>query len=220
MRIAVLGARGGVGRYAVQVAREGGHDVVAAARDHRKPADADREVSPTWGKLEHRVVDVRDRVAVLGALEGVDAALWCVGVTKGSGGDVGRVAMPYVVEAAHRHGVDRLVSVSGAGVTLPGDRKGRGARVVSALTRRLAHDLVADKEGEHAVLMASDLAWTEVRPPRLREGKDTGRWHLDHEAPGLSAPAVAKRDVARAMVELVEGRQWIGASPFLHAAKG
>lgn len=225
MKIVVFGASGGVGRHAVQVAREHGHDVVAAARGHAEPPGeppgAQREAPAGWGTAELRILDVRDRCAVLDVLAGVDAALWCVGVTKRSGGDVGRVGLPYVVEGAHRHRVERLISVSGAGVTIPGDHKARGARVVSALTRRLAHDLVVDKEGEHAVLVAaSDLAWTEVRPPRLRDAEGTGGWHLDREAPGLSAAAVAKRDVASAMVALAQNREWVRASPFLHARRG
>lgn len=220
MKIVIFGANGGVGRHAVQVALEQGHDVVAAARSHDAPPGREREAPAAGGSFESRVLDVRDRAAVVDAMRDVEAALWCVGVTKRSGGDVGRVAMPHLVEGAHRHGVDRLVSVSGAGVTLPGDRKGRGARLVSALTRRLAHDLVVDKEGEHVVLEASDLAWTEVRPPRLSHGDGTGRWRLDRTAPGLTAAAVAKRDVASAMVDLAQSREWIGASPFLHATKG
>ena len=219
MRIVVFGAQGGVGRHAVEVAGEQGHDVVAAARRHTEVTGTSAAEHTGKGVLEQRVVDVRDVTAVHDALEGADAVLWCVGVTRTSGGDVGRTALPHVVRMAGSHGVKRLVSVSGAGVTLPEDAKGRGAQFVSALTRRFAHDLVVDKEGEHAVLAASDLAWTEVRPPRLSDSAGTGRWRLDAHAPGLSAPAVAKRDVARCLVDLSCGHEWVGASPFLHARK-
>lgn len=219
MRLVVFGAHGEVGRHAVDLALEQGHHVVAAARS--QPTGAD--VPGSWsgaGRLERREIDVRDAEAVHRVLEGADVALWCVGVTKRSGGDVGKVSMPHVVRAAADHGVGRLVTVSGAGVTLPGDDKGRGARLISALTRRLAHDLVADKEAEHAILAASDLSWTAVRPPRLTESAATGRWRLDAHAPGLTASPVAKRDVAACMLELAGNRQWVGASPFLHTAKG
>jgi len=208
MRIVVLGADGGVGRRAVGVAAEHGHEVVAGARGASGP--------PPPAGVERREVDVRDRGAVREAVVGADAVLWCVGVTKRSGPDVGRVGLAHVVRAATDAGVGRVVSVSGAGVTLPQDRKGRGARFVSALTRRLARDLVEDKEGEHALLAASGLAWTEVRPPRLVEGPATGRWVLDTVAPGLRDPAVAKVDVARAMVALAASQDWVGESPFLH----
>lgn len=219
MRLVVFGAQGGVGRRAVDVALAQDHVVVAAARNHHADNGAPAP-GPAAGRLKRCDVDVRDSDAVHRVIEGADAVLWCVGVTRRSGGDVGRMSMPHVVRAAADHGVARLVTVSGAGVTLPGDDKGRGARLVSALTRRLAHDLVTDKEAEHAILAASDLNWTEVRPPRLAESAGTGRWQLNDHAPGLLASPVAKRDVASCMVELAGNQQWVGASPFLHAVKG
>lgn len=206
MRIVVLGAAGGVGRQAVAAAVQQGHEVVAAAR-----------TAPDVAGARSLALDVRDGAALRGAVAGVDVVLWCVGVTRRSGGDVGRTAMPLLVAACEQAGVRRLVSVSGAGVTLPDDVKGPGARLVSALTRRLARDLVMDKEGEHAALAASGLDWTEVRPPRLVDRDPTGRWQLGEQAPGLTARPVAKADVALAMLELAGTTQWVHRAPFLTA---
>lgn len=205
MRLVVFGANGGVGRRAVQVAASQGHEVVAAART----------VGALPSGVVPVVVDVGDVAAVQGVVEGADALLWCVGVTKRSGPRVGREGLPHVLAAAERFGVTRLVSVSGAGVTLPGDRKGPGARLVSALTRRLARDLVQDKEGEHELLAASSLNWTEVRPPRLIDDGGGGRWALVETAPGLTEAPVRKLDVARVMVDLSGSGDWSRRSPFL-----
>lgn len=207
MRIVVMGAGGGVGRRAVLAAAGAGHEVVAVARTAPVVPAGVRAVSG----------DVRDPGAVRAVLEGAGGVLWCVGVTRRSGGDVGRASMPHVVLAAEEQGVGRLVSVSGAGVTLPGDVKGAGARFVSALTRTFARDLVKDKQGEHDVLAASGLSWTEVRPPRLSEADGTGAWHLSDRAPGLRAAPVSKADVAAAMVALLGSQEWVHRSPFLLA---
>jgi putative NADH-flavin reductase len=207
VELLVLGAAGGVGTQAVVAALAAGHRVRAGSRAGSAAPDGAVPLA----------VDVRDLGAVARAVDGVDAVLWCVGVTRGSGPDVGRVGMPHLVAAASSSTVSRVVTVSGAGVTLPGDAKGPGVRAVSALTRRLAHDLVADKEGEHAVLAASSLSWTEVRPPRLREAPGTGRWRLTEAAPGLTARPLAKADVAAAMVSLAVDGGWEGRSPFVVA---
>lgn len=210
MRIVVFGSNGGVGRLAVTAGVARGHEIVAAART--VPSTLSRPgVTPI-------ALDVRDADGLRRVVDGADALLWCVGVTRRSGGDVGRTAMPLLVAAAQQCGVARLVSVSGAGVTLPGDRKGVGARLISGLTRRLARDLVMDKEGEHAALAASQLSWTEVRPPRLRDSEGSGRWQLSDVAPGLTAKPLAKADVAAAMLDLAQSREWIRRSPFLLAA--
>jgi hypothetical protein len=115
------------------------------------------------------------------------------------------------------HRVRRFVGVSGAGADLPGDHKGWGARLVSGLTHRLARDVVSDKEGEYAVLAASTLDWTQVRPPRLTDRPGSGRYRLTDEAPGLRAAPVAKADVALAMVDLAASREHLSAAPYLVA---
>ena len=189
----------------VEVAAAAGHRVVAAARTKGSTSAG---VTPV-------ALDVRHAEAVRSAVVGADAVLWCVGVTRRSGAGVGRVGMSHVVSAAQELGVVRVVTVSGAGVTLPGDRKGLGARAASALTRRLASDLVTDKEAEHAVLVASGLAWTEVRPPRLVDVDASRDWVLTEQAPGLTAKPVSRLDVARAMVSLAGSSDWVQRSPFL-----
>ena len=205
MRILVMGATGGVGRTAVRVAHEQGHEVGAASRSGAVVLPASTALT----------VDVRDADAVLEAVDGVHVVLWCVGVTASSGADVGRTGLANLVRAMGRSGTRRVVTVSGAGVTVPGDHKGAGARLVSALTHRLAHDLVADKEAEHAVLAASDVEWTQVRPPRLSVAAATGRWRLTDRAPGPTARPVPRADVAAAMLSLTVGHEMLGRSPFV-----
>ncbi len=211
MQFVVVGAAGGVGRHAVRLAAERGHTVRAVARSTADVPDGDR-VTAVAG-------DVRDPALWAGVVPDADAVLWCVGVTRRSGGDVGRASLPPLLAVMAEHGVDRFVGVSGAGVTLPGDRKGPGARLVSALTRRLARDLVEDKAGEHDLLAGSALAWTQVRPPRLVDRPGTGAYRLTDEAPGLRAAAITKADVALAMVELAETGDSPAAAPFVVAAR-
>ncbi len=210
MRVVVLGAAGGVGHHAVRLAMERGHEVTGVAR----------RSAPGAGPARWVAGDVRDTELVTPLLNGTDAVLWCVGVTSTSGGSVGRTALPPLAEAMAERGVRRFVGVSGAGADLPADRKGMGARVVSALTRRLARDLVEDKEGEYRILAATSLDWTQVRPPRLVDGPGRGRYRLTEEAPGVWTNPLAKADVALAMLELVESRQWLAAAPYLVSAEG
>jgi putative NADH-flavin reductase len=211
MKIVVFGAGGGVGSRAVAAAAAAGHDVVAVARS------TDTLLAASATGVAVVGADVRDAAAVQRVLVGAQAVLWCVGVSKRSGPDVGRASMPHVVRASQEQGVARLVSVSGAGVTLPGDAKGAGARFISALTRRFARDLVEDKEGEHEILAGSTLAWTEVRPPRLTDAPGTGSWVFTDTAPGLRAAGLSRVDVAAAMLSLAGSSEYVHRSPFIVA---
>jgi uncharacterized protein YbjT (DUF2867 family) len=210
MRVVVVGAAGGVGRHAVRLAAERGHTVAAVAR--RPEADA---YTTRWV-----VGDVRNTAVITPLLDGAEAVLWCVGVTKTSGGDVGRTALPPLVDAMEKHGVPRFVGVSGAGADLPGDRKGPGARLISGLTHRLGRDLVEDKEGEYRILAGSGLDWTQVRPPRLVDRPGAALYTLTDDAPGIRAKPVPRADVALAMLHLAESRQWLSAAPYLLASAG
>ncbi len=210
MRLLVLGAGGAVGRHAVTVAAQRGHEVIAAARTP--------PTGPTVPGVSSLAVDVRDPDAVRRALVGVDAVLWCIGVTPHSGPDVGRASLPGVLDGMAESGTTRLVAISGAGIILPGDRRGPDARALSAFTRRVVRDLVADRAGEQALLSASGADWTVVRPPRLVERAGVGTYLLGDAAPGLTARPVTKADVGLAMVDLAGGRDWLRRSPFLTTA--
>lgn len=221
MRIVVFGAGGGVGQEAVLHAVRRGHSVVAANRSRPSIVSPVLSASsPSPGAVRSMVVDVRDAEAVSAALVGADVVLWCVGVTTSSGPDVGRASLPGVLAAMHEHGLSRLVSISGAGITVAEDRKGWGARAVSRLTATLARDLVADKAGEHDLLAASDLDYTEVRAPRLSRSLGTGSYRLTTTAPGMTAKAVARADVASALVDLAaDAGPWSRTSPFIVASR-
>ena len=70
MRIAVLGAGGGLGRNVVDAARAAKHDVVALVRDPKR-AELPDDVTTVVGNATH-VDDVAD------TMTGADAAMFCV----------------------------------------------------------------------------------------------------------------------------------------------
>lgn len=221
MKVTVLGAAGGVGRQVVQQAQERDHRVVAVARTVPGWADPQDE------RVRWQTGDVREDGLLADVVDGADAVLWCVGVTNSSGADVGRATLPGLMAAMAGHSVQRLVGVSGAGADLPGDDKGAGARIISALTHRLGRAAVEDREGEFGILSLSQLSWTQVRPPRLTDRPGTGRYELTDRAPGLRAPALSRADVATAMLDLATpdpttgqwpGR-WLRRAPFVVAAR-
>jgi putative NADH-flavin reductase len=196
VRIVVLGAGGGTGTHVVRLAAEQGHEVVAVARSPLVLPAGARQV--TGDATDPRVL--AEAVAGAGGADDVMAVVSCLGVTKRSSGHPSALAASALVDLLPAGA--RTVSVAGAGIDAPGDRKGLGARLVSTLTRRLAGELVADKQEEHDLLAASDLAWTVVRPPRLVHGEPTGAARLTDDAPGLTAKPLPRADLAAVMVQL------------------
>ncbi len=197
MRIAVLGATGGVGRQLVRHALADGHQVTAAVRD---PA----RLPITHDRLTTVRADALDAASVKGVIAGVDAVLSGIGAAgRHDPLRPASTSAKALVAASAATGVRRVLAVSAA----PLNRSGAGDSLV---TRRLAmpvlwalfREAYADLELMERQLRESDLDWTAVRPPRLTNAAGKGRYrHAVEASPG--GMAIARADVARAMLDFI-----------------
>ena len=117
MNLALFGATGFIGDAVLKEALARGHVVRALARDPSRLSPAAR--------LEVVKGDVRDGAAVERVVTGADAVISTLGVRRGVhvAPDYLANAMRMILESMRRHGVSRIVAISGAGITLPGERK-------------------------------------------------------------------------------------------------
>lgn len=198
--VLVLGATSGIGALAVQECVARGLYVRAFARsaDTLPPTD---QVEPFAG-------DATSNEDVARALVGVDAVIYALGIKE-------RIAMLWeeeslfsettrtLLEAMVSRGTKRLVAVTGFGA-------GRSRRAMSAL-ESFGHKAVlgrpyADKDRQEALIMASDLDWTIVRPVILTKGAKTGRVRVLREPSEWRNGLVSRADVAGYLVDaVVEG---------------
>ncbi len=200
MKIAILGATGRTGRSIVELSLAAGHDVTALCR---KP-----DALAPHPRLKVVIGDVhapeRFREAVLES-EVVISAL------GPSGPDFSVCSI--AAERAVENQVRRYVSIGGAGVDAPGDKKGLMARVISRMIGLVSPKVMADKVRELAVLSASTLDWTLVRPPRLVDGppQKPVRVTLDQAA----GTTVGRGDLARFCLEQATDRSYTRRAPFV-----
>lgn len=205
MRIAIFGATGRIGRHAVARASEVGHDVAALSAS---PARG------TQGGVAWVTGDVRDRDAVQRTVAGADAIVAALG-PRANTQDEARaveVGMRNIVVSASEAGIRRIVTLSGAGISVPGDQKPPIDRLASAIVRRMARYVVAGKQHEYEVLAASELDWTALRPPLVTDGRAQGyRLSLRLE-PGAR---VRREDVGQALVDVLGDASTIRTAPFV-----
>ena len=205
MRVTVFGATGAVGGQVVERALAAGHEVHALVRD------------PTKLNLPGVLVtvgDLADDQAIDRAVEGSEAVIWAVGATQNKADQVElfETAARQLVAAMRRHGVRRLVALSGAGITLDGERKLIRGRLMSGLVALVVRHVVEAKRREYLVFRESGLDWTLVRPPRVVEGGPTG--HLIASS-ALAGSRITHADLAAFMVEQLADRTWIGGAPYV-----
>jgi putative NADH-flavin reductase len=196
MRVAVFGAKGRTGQHVVEELRRAGHEVVAASRrGDPVPGATAVAADPATGEGVER------------AVEGCDAVVNAMASTKGN-----RSCSGLARTLSGREGL-RYVSVAGAAVDMPGDRKGLPDRVLSRLAQRFAGEVVGDRQRELDVLRGSRLRWTMLRPPRLVDGPAKGPVRRSLEKP--PAIKVTRADLARAAVEALVDDGLVGRAPFV-----
>jgi putative NADH-flavin reductase len=196
MKVVVLGAAGRTGRLVVEEAVRAGHDVTAAVRTPEAYTGAGLAVR----------VDVRDPAGVRAAVEGHDVVVSAIG-------PAGRHAHGLYSDCARAlvsAGVDRVVAITSGGVR---DDDPNFSFWYRNLIRPLARELYGDMRLMESVLRAGGVEWTFVRPARLLDEEPTGDYRvLDGETPkgGWQVP---RGDVARFVVEELDGRRWSRAAP-------
>ena len=207
MRIALLGASGTIGSAFLKRAVTDGHEVRCLTRDAGRV-----RASPGATSI---VGDARELGAVVRTLAGCDVVVSAVGPRTNTPDAVSllEATATNVITAMRTEALSRVIFVAGAGLALPGERRSFGQHAVSALVRRLAKWVVAGKERELALYLASGLEWTALRPPRVVAGPPSGRMRLTHDRP--RALRVTSGDVAAAIAAVIADPATIQRAPYV-----
>jgi uncharacterized protein YbjT (DUF2867 family) len=185
-----------------------GHQVRALVRTPHK-------LGPPAGRVRVVQGSSTDPAALDDLLEGADVVVLALGPTDKQP-TLHRDTARALVEVMPRHGVQRFVGVSGAGIDVPGDRKRVPEKVISLLIRKLGGAVAQDKIDEYDVWAASPVEWTLERPPRLLDGAGTGRVQHDAHRPGRSS--ITRADLATFLADEVAQARYPRLAPFVSAA--
>jgi len=206
VRIALLGSTGRSGEEQVPVLLGRGYELNLLVRDPSKLVAVPDNATVITGSSDSP--DVIDEL-----LAGVDVVISALGPDKRDPTLQSRTA-EVLIPAMKRHGITRFIGISGEGVDLPGDDKDLVARVVTFGIQRIAGAMVRDKFREYELFAASKLDWTLVRPPRLKQGKATGKiTHDAHRATGSST--ITRADLAAFIADLIERPNYLQQAPFV-----
>jgi len=207
MRLLIFGASGQTGRELVRQAIARGHTITAFVRQPAKLGNAPRGMRIVQG-------NVVDYSTVAASVAGHDAVVSTLGVGtpfKHDGDVISGVE--HIIRAMQEHEVRRLIYLSFIGV-----RESRAA--VGVILRYLApiplrHE-IADHEAKEALITASSLDWTLLRPPKLTNGPLTGRYR---SGPGIGTwvplPLMARADVADFILNELAAPRYVRQAPRL-----
>jgi len=205
----VIGATRGIGREVVDMAVEHGHQVRAFARGAAS--------IPEGPRLELWPGDATNSEDLRPAVEGVDGVVMSLGLPKSLSFiyrptrlfSSATAALLPVMEKAK---VKRLLVVTGFGAGKSRDR-------ISALERIPFHAVFgrayADKSRQEALIEASDLNWTIVRPGVLTNGPETGVYQVLENPESWRNGVIARKEVARFLLTAFEMRSHVRETPGL-----
>jgi putative NADH-flavin reductase len=208
MKIAIFGAAGKVGRHLLDQALERGDEVSVLVRDTSKLTIQRHE------GLKVVQGDVLDPKDVEKAVVGTGAVLSALGHTKTSSKDVLTEGTKNIVAAMNRHGVRRLVCLTGAGVRDPKDEPKLVDRVIGSLLKLLQKDLLEDSIGQARVIKESELEWVIIRAPVLNEGEKKGEYRIGYVGKE-SGTRLSRADVADFMLKQTTDDTYLHQAPMV-----
>jgi putative NADH-flavin reductase len=211
MKVVVFGASGATGQLLLRQGLARNLEMTAFVRNPKS-------VPPR----EHlRIVtgDVYNAEEVGAAIAGQDAVLSALGSRTLGKNDLLEAAMNNILNGMKRNGVKRLI-VLGAGGS---SESAKALEHQSFLTRTLYGFLLdtilknpmASQSAQTVLMIASEADFTIVQPPRLTNGRPTGKYRVAADAFPPHAKATPRADVASFMLSQLEDRNWIRQMPFL-----
>lgn len=207
MNIVIVGATRGIGRQLLEQALASGHTVTALVRDPRRLAAQHERLRVVKG-------DILDPDSVALAMAGQNAVCCTIGVkapwiriTVFSEGTKN------LLQAMKKAGVKRLICVTGIGA---GDSRGHGGFLYDYLFYPLVlFPVYADKDRQEALIKASDVDWTIVRPGFLSNGPLTKNYRMLTDLTGVTAGWISRADVAHFMLSELESNRYLKQTPLL-----
>ena len=214
MKLTIVAATGGIGRHLLDQALAAGHDVTVVVRNPRAlPAEVRVVVAD---------LAAADPAALEPAVAGADAVLSGLGPRSRGDAGIASRGTRAVVQAMQATGVRRVVVVSAAPVSTvaspgrphpPRHDPGEGPvmrLLATPLVRAALRDVYVDLALMEDVLRDSDLDWTVVRPPRLTDRPQTGRYRTAAGRNLRRGVLVSRADVAHLMLATLDRPETIG----------
>jgi putative NADH-flavin reductase len=197
MKLTVFGATGATGTQVVKRGLAAGHEVTAVVRD---PA---RMTVPDSPRLRVTVGNVMDPDSIAAAVAGADAVLSAIGPRGTGPTTVSEDSVRSIIVAMRGAGTMRLLTVSGAIVTDDG-LDFLMKNLVFPLVRIRLRNVCADMRAAEALVRASGLDWTILRPPTLTDKAPRGEYRTAVDSNLPRGANLSRADLAEIMIRLVD----------------
>jgi len=207
VNILIAGATRGIGRQVLEQSLAAGHTVTALVRNPGRLGAHHERLRVVTG-------DVRDPESVGLAMAGQYAVCCTIGVkAPWIKVTVFSEGTKNLIQAMKNAAVKRLLCVTGIGA---GDSRGHGGFLYDSIFYPLLlKPIYADKDRQEALIRASGLDWTIVRPGFLTNGPLTTNYRAITDLTGVMAGRISRADVAHFILKELDSNQYLKQAPLL-----
>lgn len=199
--IAVLGASGKSGRAFVKEALAKGYKIRAGVRSTPLPEQPNLEVITCDATISSDVARL---------IQGCTAVVSLIGHVRGSSATVQTEAMRVVVEQMKLQDITRIVSLTGTGVRVEGDKPSLIDTLANAAIKFIDADRINDGVQHAEILKNSELDWTIVRVLKL-SNRPAAPFTLKQHGPAKIL--TSRAEVAQAILQVLDSSEWIQLAP-------
>ncbi len=178
-KIIVFGATGGTGKQVVEQALQAGHHVTVVIRN------------PGAFNIQHQNLeiikgDVFQPLTFENEMKEKDVVVSCLGIQKREPTTVYSKGVSNIADAMLKAGVSRIICISAGAVIIPPKGSLMTKFFIKNILQPLFKHLYVDMLIMEKMLRESDLNWTVIRAPWLRDTRHAGKYrttineHLFH----------------------------------------
>jgi putative NADH-flavin reductase len=194
MKILVIGATGPTGREIVSRGLAIGHEIAALVRSKRH-----RAFPAGTGEV---LGDVMNPASLEAVVRGHEAVISSLGTRKIGPTTLFSEGTRNLICGMKAAGVNRLVCITGVGA---GDSRGHGGFLYDMILQPLVlRHIYANKDRQEAIIQASGLDWTIVRPGRLTNGRRTETYRELYNLAHIKMSTISRSDVADSILKHIE----------------
>lgn len=205
MKILVFGANGKVGSLVTEQALDNGHSVTAFVH-------GDSSLKPHPSLSIHQG-DIYDEMSVSDAVQGQDIVISCLGSWGTPHKDILTQGMKGIIPAMQAASIRRIVSLTGADASAPGDGKSVIHSLSHLLLSIVAPKILRDGERHIELLRDSNLEWTVIRSPVMND-----RGSIDSDLSSrrpVPWKTINRNAVAKAMLTCALSSEYNQAAPYI-----
>ncbi|TAE22379.1 MAG: NAD-dependent epimerase/dehydratase family protein [Candidatus Kapaibacterium sp.] len=207
--IALFGITGRTGKPLQTLLLAKGYSIKALARTPKNVGLA----HPALTLVQGNILNAND---VEQTITGADAVISVIGQVRGDSQttQVQTLGTQNILAAMEKHGVKRLLSLTGGAVPYHKDQPKLPDKAIRCIMNLIVKETLADAIAHAELIQKSNTDWTVIRGPRLLEKPPEGAYRVGWVGVNAST-AITYGDLAQFIMDEFEQGQYLHSMPFV-----